>query len=216
MSRAVSPSAARVYGLARVTRCWKVSRASLYRHRQAAPVSRCRPGPVGPCDDATLVEHIKQVIAESRFTGEGYRKIWARLRFSGIRSSPGRIRRLMRENGLLAPHRVRKRTDKAHDGTITTDAVDVLWGTDMTQTITVAQGVAHVFVAVDHLHPFRSNLTSCDGRGVVSECRHWIIEARRRHDDERREGHPQQGRRAGVGKAAGQRQPGVPDHGVFP
>ena len=150
MSRAVSPSAARVYGLALVTRCWKVSRASLYRHRQAAPASRCRPGPVGPCDDATLVEHIKQVIAESRFTGEGYRKIWARLRFSGIRSSPGRIRRLMRENGLLAPHRVRKRPDKTHDGTIITDAVDVLWGTDMTQTITVAQGVAHVFVAVDH------------------------------------------------------------------
>ena len=55
----------------------------------------------------------------------------------------------MRENGLLAPHRVRKRPEKTHDGTIITDAVDVLWGTDMTQTITVAQGVAHVFVAVD-------------------------------------------------------------------
>ena len=120
MSRTVSPSAARVYGLALVTRCWKVSRASLYRHRQAAPVSRCRPGPVGPCDDTTLVEHIKRTISESRFTGEGYRKIWARLRVSAIRSSPGRIRRLMRENGLLAPHRVRKRPQKAHDGTITT------------------------------------------------------------------------------------------------
>lgn len=150
MSQAVSPSAGRVYGLARVTHCWKVSRASLYRHRQAASASRRRPGPMGPCDDAMLVEHIKQVIAESRFTGEGYRKIWARLRFSGIRSSPGRIRRLMRENGLLAPHRVRKRPEKTHDGTITTDAVDVMWGTDMTQTITVAEGVAHVFVAVDH------------------------------------------------------------------
>jgi transposase InsO family protein len=56
----------------------------------------------------------------------------------------------MRENGLLAPHRVRKRPDNTHDGTITTEAVDVLWGTDMTQTITLAQGVAHVFVAVDH------------------------------------------------------------------
>src|SRR5512134_4080361 len=116
MSRAVSPSAARVYGLARIARCWKVPRASLYRHRQAAPAPRRRPGPMGPCDDATLVEHIKQLIAESRFTGEGYRKIWARLRVSGIRSSPGRIRRLMRENGLLAPHRVRKRPDKTHDG----------------------------------------------------------------------------------------------------
>ena len=56
----------------------------------------------------------------------------------------------MRENGLLALHRVGKRPDKAHDGSITTEAVDVMWGTDMSQTVTLAEGVAHVFVAVDH------------------------------------------------------------------
>ena len=95
MSRAVSPSVDRVYGLARVARCWRLSRASLYRHQQAPVVPKRRPGPVGPCDDAALLEHIKNAIAESRFTGEGYRKIWARLRFAGIRSSPGRVRRLM-------------------------------------------------------------------------------------------------------------------------
>ena len=150
MSRAVSPSVDRVYGLVRVARCWNVSRATVYRHRQAPTAPKRRPGPVGPCDDATLLQHIKQAIAESRFTGEGYRKIWARLRFASIRSSPGRVRRLMRENGLLAPHRVRKRPDKAHDGSITTEAVDILWGTDMSQTVTLAEGVAHVFVAVDH------------------------------------------------------------------
>src|SRR5512133_3209276 len=70
-------------------------------------------GPAPWVHDATLLEHIRKAIAESRFTGEGYRKIWARLRFSGVRSSPGRVRRLMRENGLLAPHRIRKRPDKA-------------------------------------------------------------------------------------------------------
>jgi putative transposase len=149
MSRAVSPSVNRVYGLVRVARCWNVSRATVYRHRQA-PAPKRRPGPVGPCDDATLLGSIRQAIADSRFTGEGYRKIWARLRFAGIRSSPGRVRRLMRENGLLAPHRVRKRPDKAHDGSITTETVDVMWGTDMSQTVTLAEGVAHVFVAVDH------------------------------------------------------------------
>jgi transposase InsO family protein len=105
---------------------------------------------VGPCDDAALLQHIRQAIAESRFTGEGYRKIWARLRFAGIRTSPGRVRRLMRENGLLAPHRVRKRPDRMHDSSITTAAVDVMWGTDMSQTVTMVEGVAHVFVAVDH------------------------------------------------------------------
>ena len=39
---------------------------------------------------------------------------------------------------------------KAHDGTITTEAPDVMWGTDMTATVTVAEGAAFVFVAVDH------------------------------------------------------------------
>jgi putative transposase len=150
MSRAVSPSVDRMYGLVRVARCWSVSRATVYRHRQAPAGPKRRPGPVGPGDDATLLQHIRQAIAESRFTGEGYRKIWARLRFAGIRTSPGRVRRLMRENGLLVPHRVRKRPDGMHDGIITTEAVDVRWGTDMSQTVTLVEGVAHVFVAVDH------------------------------------------------------------------
>ena len=150
MSRAVSPSMDLAYGLARVARCWNLSRATVYRHRRPAPEPSRRPGPVGPCDDATLLGYIRQAIAESRFTGEGYRKIWARLRFSGVRSSPGRVRRLMGENGLLAPHRVRKGPDKAHDGSITTEAVDVMWGTDMSEAVTLAEGAAHVFVAVDH------------------------------------------------------------------
>ena len=56
----------------------------------------------------------------------------------------------MRENGLLAPHRVRKRPDRMHDGSITTAVMAVMWGTDTSQTVTLAEGVAHVFVAVDH------------------------------------------------------------------
>jgi hypothetical protein len=30
------------------------------------------------------------------------------------------------------------------------EVVDVMWGTDMSQTVTLTEGVAHVFVAVDH------------------------------------------------------------------
>ena len=95
MSQVISPSVRRPYGLARVARCWKLSRATLYRRRGAPAGPKRRPGPLGPCDDATLVMHIKRAIAGTRFTGEGYRKIWARLRFAGIRTSPGRTRRLM-------------------------------------------------------------------------------------------------------------------------
>ena len=47
-----------------------------------------------------------------------------------------RVRRLMREHDLQAPHRVgHAHGPKAHDGTITTEAPDVMWGTDMTTTV---------------------------------------------------------------------------------
>ncbi|MFP5513363.1 MAG: transposase [Alphaproteobacteria bacterium] len=97
-----------------------------------------------------MVEHIRQQILASRFHGEGYRKIWARLRHAGIRTSARRVRRLMGAHGLLAPHRVGRPRTRAHNGTIVTETVNVMWGTDMTETITAAEGVARVFIAVDH------------------------------------------------------------------
>src|SRR6267154_294715 len=152
MSQTLSPSLARCYGMARVARVWKISRASVYRSLKETPPNTIarRPGPVGACSDAELAEHIRQHIAACRLHGEGYRKLWARLRFAGVRTSPRRVRRVMRENGLLAPHRVGRTEARPHDGTIITDKVNEMWGTDMTQTITVREGRANVFVAVEH------------------------------------------------------------------
>ena len=56
----------------------------------------------------------------------------------------------MGENGLLAPHRVGRTETKPHDGMIITDKVNEMWGTDMTQTTTIREGRANVFVAVEH------------------------------------------------------------------
>ena len=152
MSQALSPSFVCCYGLARVARVWKISRASVYRSLKETPpnTSARRPGPVGACSDAELADHIRRQIDASRLHGEGYRKLWARLRFAGVRASPRRVRRVMRENGLLAPHRVGRTKAKPHDGTIITDKVNEMWGTDMTQTITIREGRANVFVAVEH------------------------------------------------------------------
>src|SRR6185295_445342 len=90
MSRALSPSVARCYGLARVARVWSISRASVYRAlKETQPnAPPRRPGPVGACSDAELADHIRWQIAASRLHGEGYRKLWARLRFAGVRASP--------------------------------------------------------------------------------------------------------------------------------
>ena len=91
------------------------------------------------------------MLAGSPFVGEGYRKVWARLRLAGVRTSKGRLLRLMREAGLLAPTRVgRRRGPRNHDGTITTERPDEMWGTDATACLTTSEGNATVFVAVDH------------------------------------------------------------------
>ena len=133
MSQTVSPSTARPCGLARVCRVWRVARATVYRHREpprAAPPRR--PGPTGPMPDAALVDAIRGVLAASPFHGEGHRKVWARLRHGGVRTSRRRVLRLMREHGLLAPARTgAPRGPRRHDGTIVPATVDTTWGTDL-------------------------------------------------------------------------------------
>jgi putative transposase len=100
--------------------------------------------------DEELVRAIRRLLTASPFHGEGYRKLWARLRFHDIRTSRRRVLRLMREHGLLAHQRAgRPHGSRAHEGRITTDQVDLMWGTDLTSVMT-GQGQAAVFVAVDH------------------------------------------------------------------
>src|SRR3954466_4304856 len=151
MSREVSPSTARAYGLQRVARLWGVSRATVYRHRRRSDdTPRRRPGPVGAMADEDLMREIRKLLTDSPFHGDGHRKLWARLRFAGIRTSRRRVLRLTREHGLLAHQRAgRPHGSKAHDGTITTERVDLMWGTDLTAGMT-GEGQAAVFIAVDH------------------------------------------------------------------
>ena len=100
--------------------------------------------------DEALVAAIRQVLTASAFHGEGHRKVWARLRLAGVRTSRRRVLRLMREHSLLAHQRTgRERGLRSHDGTITTEQVDEMWGTDLTSVMT-GEGLASVFIAVDH------------------------------------------------------------------
>ena len=154
MSQTCSPSTQQRYGLARVCRVWEVARSTVYLHQARAttlaPPPRKR-GPKPPWTDEALLEQIRAVLAASPFLGEGHRKVWARLRWAEVRTSKGRVLRLMREAQLLAPTRLgHAHGPKAHDGTITTDAPDQMWGMDATSCLTRREGTATVFVVVDH------------------------------------------------------------------
>ena len=154
MSQAFSLSVKKPYGLALVCRIWRIPRSTFYeqsRHDRNSPSNCRRRGPKGPLSDSQLTEEIRTVIQASRFHSEGYRKVWARLRFRKIYTSKRRVLRLMRENDLLAVHRQgNARGPKAHDGKIVTSRVNTVWGTDLTTTMTVKEGRASIFFTVDH------------------------------------------------------------------
>jgi hypothetical protein len=93
-------------------------------------VERERPSGRPASRTTVNIYYVPIVSSESPFYGEGYRKVWARLRYQGIRTSKERVRRLMRQHGLQAPQRIgHPHGPKAHDGTIITGRPDQMWGT---------------------------------------------------------------------------------------
>ena len=101
--------------------------------------------------DEELIGEIRQFLAEPVFAGEGYRKIWARLRHIGVRTCKDRVLRLLREPALAFPTRSQpERARNPHAGTIVTEAPNQMWGTDATATSTEAEGAVTIFAAIDH------------------------------------------------------------------
>jgi len=153
MSQAQSPSTHQQYGRARVLSVWRIPRSTYYARKKRSLQLRQpqRRGPKTAHSDEELVEQIRQVIAVSPFHGEGHRKIWARLRLKGFRTSKDRVLRLMREQQLLAPQRhIKPAEPNPHAGTIVTERPNQMWGTDATATVTLAEGQVTVFAAIDH------------------------------------------------------------------
>lgn len=152
MSRTPSPSSRKPYGVARVVAVWKLARSSFYsiKDRQARPTVARKRGP--KClSDADLLAEIRSVIEETPFHGEGYRKLWARLRHKGIRVWKERVLRLMREHQLLSPCRQPdSRPTNPHEGSIVAEAPNQIWGTDATATVTADDGQVTIFAAIDH------------------------------------------------------------------
>jgi len=156
MSATTSEATGRCYGIRRVCQAWERSRSALYTRRtraqaRAAGAVPARRGPTPTVSDAMLLEAIQADLDRSPFQGEGHRKVHARLRIlDGIRVARTRVLRVMRAHGLLSPYRGRQGAAKAHDGTVITQAPNVMWGTDGVRVFTVDEGWVWIFAAVEH------------------------------------------------------------------
>jgi putative transposase len=157
MANATSAATGRRYGVARVCQVWDVPRSSFYAARQtnaaeAGPrPSSARRGPQPAISDEDLLAAIRADLARSPWTGEGHRKVWARLRtLDGIRVSRKRVLRLMHEQALLSPHRARLRPETSHERHIITEAPNIMWAIDATQVTTVADGKVWLFGVAEH------------------------------------------------------------------
>ena len=157
MADATSPTTGRRYGVARICHVWEVPRSSFYAAHQASAEeagprsSPARRGPKPAIADEDLLAAIRADLARSPWTGEGHRKVWARLRtLDGIRVSRKRVLRLMRQHALLSPHRARTRPETSHERHIITEAPNLMWATDASQITTVADGKVWLFGVAEH------------------------------------------------------------------
>ena len=123
MAEATSPTTGRRYGVARVCQTWAAAllllcRAPAASGRRRAGVGLGAPRPKPSVSDEALLAAIHADLKRSPWTGEGHRKVWARLRaIDGVRVSRKRLLRIMREHALLSPHRARSaRRRPAIDG----------------------------------------------------------------------------------------------------
>ena len=149
----LSPGTGRRYPLRLICEVYRVARSSVYAGGRPQPPERLlqKRGPKTRWSDAEVVDGIRTVLASCPFHGEGYRKVRARLVHREMAVGGKRVLRLMRQHGLLAPRRLGPPNgNPAHDGTITTDRPDVMWGTDATRFSTEQDGWCWFFGAVDH------------------------------------------------------------------
>lgn len=154
MSRDTSPTTGKAYGVQRVCTVCLFARSTLYAQQQRAGRPErvtAKRGPRPAHSDEQLLELIRADLAASPFTGEGHRKVWARLKYGvGVAISRKRVLRIMREHKLLSPYRHPQVPANEHKGTITTEGPNEMWGVDGSKVFTVEDGYVWIFTAMEH------------------------------------------------------------------
>lgn len=176
----VSPATGKPYPTRLILEVMEVPKSTFYDNQRERPNGepKAKRGPMTSISDEDLVEEIRGVLNESPFSGEGYRKVTARLSHKGIKVGRNRALRLMRIHGLLAPTRKKNTGAKrVHDGRITTDRPNECWGGDITEVMTEENGKVYIFDFADHCTSeiIGVNVTTVGNRFSAVDCLHRAI-----------------------------------------
>ncbi len=113
-------------------------------------------GPVTLIADTELKVAIKETMKSIPFYGTGYKKIHARMQRELLKEGhsvgKNRVFRLMKEDDLLNKAPGGSGSSRIHDGSITTESPNVMWGTDGKKFFTRRDGWCWFFDVADHFN----------------------------------------------------------------
>jgi putative transposase len=140
----------------RVCQVLEFSRSTIYAVRarasaNVAPMVRDKRGPKPKMPNVDLLKAIRDesggFALHRRGASQGLGALAHGARHQVFRT---RVLQLMREHSLLSPHRQAPGEPNLHDGRITTDCPNEMWGTDGERIATVDEGMVWIFSTVDH------------------------------------------------------------------
>jgi putative transposase len=152
------PDTGRTYSTRMVLRVLGVSPSAYYSKvkQREAQVTVGKRGPLTSISDNEIYELLKPQIKEDPFFGTGYKKLHARLnrklQEKGHSIGKNRLFRIMQEHDLLGKAPGGSGSSRIHDGKITTEKPDEMWGTDGKKFWTKKDGWCWLFDTVDHFN----------------------------------------------------------------
>ena len=93
---------------------------------------------------------IQKDLKSTSFSGEGHKKVHARLKHQEVTVGRNRILKIMKANQLLSTSRSVYKATNPHNGKIITGTPGVIWGSDGMKVQTVDDGWAWVFSITEH------------------------------------------------------------------
>jgi len=149
-----NPETGKRYSVRMILRVINYSSASYYGTLiNREPSKR---GPKTSISDDELVGEIRKTINQISFHGTGYKKIHARmnrdLNNNGRGVGKNRVFRLMKERNMLNGKSGGTGSSRPHDGTLITEAPNVMWGTDGKKFFTRQDGWCWLFDVIDHFN----------------------------------------------------------------